>query len=180
MDTPLSALKVIHRKIIGDHRGYLERMFCATELSSLLPGKSITQINHTLTVAQGTVRGLHFQHPPHSETKIVSCIRGEVFDVAVDFRSGSPTFLNWHAEVLSADNHKTFLIPDGFAHGFQTLTENCELLYFHTAPYEPASEGGLNACDPTLNITWPLPVTEFSARDAAHPWLTAASTGCAI
>jgi dTDP-4-dehydrorhamnose 3,5-epimerase len=82
--------------------------------------------------------------------------------------------------VLSADNHKTFLIPDGFAHGFQTLTENCELLYFHTAPYEPASEGGLNACDPTLNITWPLPVTELSARDAAHPWLTPASTGCAI
>jgi dTDP-4-dehydrorhamnose 3,5-epimerase len=180
LDTPLPSLKVIQRKPIGDHRGFLERLFCAQEFQPLLAGKTIRQINRTLTVAQGTLRGLHFQHAPHAETKIVSCLRGEVFDVAVDCRNGSPTFLNWHAEVLSAKNHKSLLIPDGFAHGFQTLTENCELLYLHTADYEPRAEGALNAADPKLNIRWPLPVTELSARDAAHPWLTEAFTGVAV
>jgi dTDP-4-dehydrorhamnose 3,5-epimerase len=180
LDTPLHPLKVVRRKVVGDQRGYLERLFCAREFQPLLAGKTIEQINHTLTVAPGSLRGLHFQHPPHSETKVVSCIRGEVFDVAVDCRKGSPTFLRWHAEVLSADNHKAFLIPDGFAHGFQTLTENCELLYLHTACYEPGAEGALNARDPKLNISWPLPLTEVSARDAAHPWLTDEFVGVAV
>jgi dTDP-4-dehydrorhamnose 3,5-epimerase len=166
----LQGLKLIQRNPIGDHRGYLERMFCEEELQSLIPGRSIVQINHTLTAKRGTVRGLHFQYPPHAETKIVSCLRGEVFDVAVDLRHGSPTFLHWHAEILSADNHRTLLIPEGFAHGFQTLTEDCELLYFHTAAYQPSAEGGLNAQDAKLDIRWPEAVIELSSRDAAHPW----------
>src|ERR1019366_6856416 len=169
LDTPLQRLKLIQRKPIGDHRGYLERMFCAEELQSLILGKGIVQINHALTAKRGTVRGLHFQYPPHAETKFVSCLRGEVFDVAVDLRQGSPTFLHWHAEILSADNHRTLLVPEGFAHGFQTLTEDCELLYFHTAAYQPSAEGGLNAQDPRLNIRWPAAMTELSPRDAAHP-----------
>jgi dTDP-4-dehydrorhamnose 3,5-epimerase len=180
LDTPLQGLKLIQRNPIGDHRGYLERMFCAEELQSLIPGRGIVQINHTLTAKRGTVRGLHFQYPPYAETKIVSCLRGEVFDVAVDLRQGSPTFLHWHVEILSADNHKSLLIPEGFAHGFQTLKEDCELLYFHTAAYQPSAEGGLNALDSMLNICWPEAVIELSSRDAAHPSVTVAFVGLPV
>lgn len=169
--TPISCLRVLQRKPIGDSRGYLERLFCAEELQSFISGKHIVQINHTLTATCGTVRGMHFQHPPHAETKFVSCLRGEVLDVAIDLRRKSPTFLCWHAERLSADNHKTLVIPEGFAHGFQTLTDDCEMLYFHTAAYQPGAEGGLNAQDPRLAIQWPLPVVGLSPRDAAHPFL---------
>lgn len=179
LDTPLSGLRLLQRKPIGDSRGYLERLFCADELQALAPGKHIAQINHTLTASRGTVRGLHFQRPPHAETKFVSCLRGEVFDVAVDLRHNSPTFLRWHAELLSADNHKTLVIPEGFAHGFQTLTDNCEMLYFHTAAYQPGAEGGLNAQDSRLAIQWPLPVAGLSPRDAAHPLLNDDFTGVA-
>lgn len=180
LDTPLQRLKLIQRKPIGDQRGYLERMFCAEELQSLIPGKGIVQINHTLTAKRGTVRGLHFQYPPHAETKFVSCLRGEVFDVAVDLRQGSPTFLRWHSEILSADNYKSLLIPEGFAHGFQTLIESCELLYFHTAKYQPGAEGGLNAQDPRLDIRWPEAVLELSSRDVALPRVTEAFLGVVV
>jgi dTDP-4-dehydrorhamnose 3,5-epimerase len=103
-----------------------------------------------------------------------------VFDVAVDLRRGSPTFLSWHAELLSAENHKTFVIPEGFAHGFQTLCDNCEMLYFHTAAYSPEAEGGLNALDPRLAIRWPLPVSGLSPRDASHPRVEANFAGIDI
>lgn len=169
LDTPIQGLSLLQRKPIGDDRGYLERMFCSEELQSLIPEKNIIQINHTLTAKRGTVRGMHFQHPPHAEIKFVSCLRGEVFDVAVDLRRGSATFLHWHAEILSADNHKTLVIPEGFAHGFQTLTKDCEMLYLHTTAYRAEAEGGLNARDPRLAIQWLLPIAEQSARDSAHP-----------
>lgn len=168
LDTPLAGLRVLQRKPIGDSRGYLERLFCADELQALAPGRYIAQINHTLTASRGTVRGMHFQRPPHAEIKFVSCLRGEVFDVAVDLRDNSPTFLRWHAEVLSADNYKTLVIPEGFAHGFQTLADDCEMLYFHTAAYQPGAEGGLNAQDPRLAIRWPLPIVGLSPRDNSH------------
>lgn len=177
--TPIDGLRVLQRKPIGDSRGYLERLFCTDELQALLPGKRIEQINHTLTSGRGTVRGLHFQHPPHAEMKFVHCLRGEVFDVAVDLRRGSPTFLRWHAEVLSAGNHRTFLIPEGFAHGFQTLGDECEMLYFHTAPYRQDAEGGLHPQDPRLAVAWPLQVAGLSPRDAAHAFLDAHFGGVA-
>lgn len=177
--TPIDGLRVLQRKPIGDSRGYLERLFCTDELQALLPGKRIEQINHTLTSGRGTVRGLHFQHPPHAETKFVHCLRGEVFDVAVDLRRGSPTFLRWHAEVLGAGNHRTFVIPEGFAHGFQALSDECEMLYFHTAAYRQDAEGGLNPRDPRLAIAWPLPVAGLSPRDAAHALLDAHFDGVA-
>ena len=129
------------------------------------------QINHTLTGRRGTVRGMHYQRPPHAETKFISCLRGEVFDVAVDLRHDSPTFLRWHAEVLSAENHRTLVVPEGFAHGFQTLADDCELLYLHTAAFAADSEGALNANDPRLAIVWPQPISDWSARDAGHPIL---------
>lgn len=170
-ETPLRGLCVILRKPIGDERGYLERMYCGEELRALAPGKTIVQINHTLTVRRGTVRGMHFQKPPHGETKLVSCLRGRVFDVAVDLRESSPTFLRWHAEILTEDNHKSLAIPEGFAHGLQTLSDHCEMLYFHTAAYYPGSEGALNARDPILAIRWPEDITDLSPRDASHPML---------
>ena len=126
--TPLAGLCLIQRRPVGDARGYLERLYCADELAAIAPGQPIVQINHTLTVRPGVVRGLHFQRPPHAEIKLVTCLRGAVFDVAVDLRANSPTFLHWHAEILSADNHRSLAIPQGFAHGFQTLTDNCEML----------------------------------------------------
>jgi dTDP-4-dehydrorhamnose 3,5-epimerase len=178
-DTPLEGLELIQRKPSGDDRGYFERLFCSEDLKPLISGKAIVQINHTLTAKCGVVRGMHFQHPPYAETKFVSCLRGEVFDVAVDLRQGSPTFLQWHAETLSATNHRTLVIPEGFAHGFQTLIDDCEMLYFHTASYRPGAEGGLNAQDQRLAIEWPLSITELSPRDAAHPHLTGEFVGVA-
>lgn len=165
---PLLGLNVLVRKPLGDSRGYLERMFCVGELKDVFGDRRVVQINHTLTQTQGTVRGMHFQHAPHAEMKFVSCLRGSVFDVAVDLRKGSPTFLQWHAELLSADNHKTLAIPEGFAHGFQTLSDDCEMLYLHTAAYVPEAEAGLNPKDARLAIAWPLPIAEISPRDAVH------------
>lgn len=178
LDTPITELKLLQRKPIRDSRGYLERMYCAEELRTLLPpSQPIVQINRTLTEQRGTVRGMHFQYPPHAEVKIVSCLRGEVFDVAVDLRQDSATFLKWHAETLSADNYRMLLIPAGFAHGFQTLVDHCELLYFHTALYCPSAEGGLNAQDPALGIRWPVEITDRSPRDAGRPFITKEFTG---
>ncbi len=170
-ETAIAGLKCLRRKLIGDSRGYLERLFCAEELHGFIEGRAIAQINHTLTERRGTVRGMHFQYPPYGEVKFVSCLRGEVFDVAVDLRRHSPTFLHWHAEILSEHNYRTLVIPEGFAHGFQSLTDHCEMLYFHTAPYHPESEGALNALDPRLAIVWPLKAVELSVRDREHVML---------
>lgn len=176
-EMPLAGLRVLKRQPLGDSRGFLERMYCAEELAPLAPGRAIAQINHTHTAAKGTVRGLHYQLPPHAETKFVSCLKGEVFDVTVDLRAGSPTFLQWHAEILSAGDHKTLVIPEGVAHGFQTLSDGCEMLYFHTMAYEPTAERGLSALDPRLAIHWPLPVAGQSPRDIDHPLIEASFAG---
>lgn len=172
-DTPLAGLKLLQRQPIGDARGYLERLFCDDELRAVLADRSIKQINRTLTHKAGTVRGMHYQQPPHAECKVVSCLHGEVFDVAVDLRKDSPTFRHWHGQILGGDNHLSFLIPEGFAHGFQALTEDCEMLYFHTAAYNEDAEAGLNACDPVLNIQWPNDMTERSMRDQNHRMIAA-------
>jgi len=177
LDTAIDGLQVLQRRPIGDGRGYLERMYCVEELQAVAAGRPVAQINHTYTEKRGTVRGMHFQRPPYAEVKFVSCLRGEVFDVAVDLRRDSPTFLHWHAERLSAENHRTLVIPEGFAHGFQTLTGDCEMLYFHSAIYQPAAEGGLHAQDPRLAVDWPLEVTDLSHRDAAHPFLDESFAG---
>jgi dTDP-4-dehydrorhamnose 3,5-epimerase len=170
-DLPLAGLKLIERQRLCDSRGFLSRLFCAEELATAGWREPIAQINHTFTAQLGAVRGMHYQTPPHAEMKLVSCIQGEVWDVAVDLRADSPTFLCWHAELLSAINDRALLIPEGFAHGFQTLTHNVTLLYCHTAANSPAAERALNAQDPRLSITWPLAITEISPRDARHPLL---------
>lgn len=169
--TPLSGLTVIQRKPAADGRGFFCRFYCAEEFREAGVRKPIAQINHTFTLKKGTVRGLHFQHPPHAEAKIVSCLKGEIFDVAVDLRKDSPTFLRWHGETLSAANRKSLLIPEGFAHGFQTLMEDCELIYLHSESFYPESEGALNVADPKLGIVWPLAIAEVSDRDRAHAFI---------
>ncbi|MBI5326886.1 MAG: dTDP-4-dehydrorhamnose 3,5-epimerase [Deltaproteobacteria bacterium] len=178
--TRLQGLVVVQRKPIRDVRGFFARFYCADEYKKFGMQKPIAQINHTLTTKKGVVRGLHFQYPPHSETKVVSCIRGEAYDVAVDIRKNSPTFLKWHAEILSAENRKSLLIPEGFAHGFQTMTDDCELLYLHTERYVPSAEGALNVQDPRVGIAWPLPITELSDRDRAHPFIDMQFNGVTV
>jgi dTDP-4-dehydrorhamnose 3,5-epimerase len=170
-DLPLEGLKLIDRRLLGDGRGFLSRLFCAEELASAGWEKPIAQINHTYTAKRGTVRGMHFQLPPHAEMKLVSCLRGRVWDVAVDLRAGSDTILHWHAEELSADNQRALLIPEGFAHGFQSLTDDVELLYCHSAAYRDEAQGGLNPRDTRLAIQWPLEITKLSDMDAHHPMI---------
>ena len=169
--TSLEGLYVVERMPIKDQRGFFCRLFCVEEFQAAGLKKPIAQINHSLTIKKGALRGLHFQYPPHAEVKIVSCLQGEVFDVAVDIRKGSPTFLRWYGEILSPENKKSLLIPEGFAHGFQTLTEHCELIYLHSAPYQPQAEGALHVNDPSLGILWPIEITEISERDRAHPFI---------
>lgn len=180
LDTPIQDLKVIQRKILGDCRGYFERLFCVEELKQMTPSKGCVQINHSLTEKRGTIRGMHFQHPPHAETKFVSCLRGSIFDIGVDLRQGSPTFLKWYGETLSAENHKTLVIPDGFAHGYQTLEENCELVYICTEFYEPEHESGIRYNDPSINITWPVELSNISDKDKSHPFIESDFKGIKI
>lgn len=174
---PLDGLKLVARQRVGDQRGFLSRLFCAEELAAAGWLTPIAQINHSYTASRGTVRGMHFQRPPHAEMKLVSCIRGEVWDVVIDVRAGSKSFLYWHAERLSADNGRALLIPEGFAHGFQAMTDDVELLYCHSAAYAASAEVGLNPNDAMLKIKWPLEISEQSARDSGHPLLNALFKG---
>jgi dTDP-4-dehydrorhamnose 3,5-epimerase len=170
--TPIAGVYEITRQIIGDHRGFFSRFFCAEELAAGGFNEPVAQINHSFTQRRGTVRGLHFQHPPHGEIKLVSCLAGKVFDVAVDLRRNSPTFLRWHAVELSAERRNSLLIPKGCAHGFQTLEDDCEMLYLSSTPYAPQAEGGIRPDDERLAIAWPLAISDCSERDRNHPLLS--------
>ena len=169
--TPLPGLSVLVPRLLGDARGSLERLYCEDDLASLLEGRHIVQVNRTRTRQRGTVRGLHFQYPPHAETKVVTCLRGAVFDVAVDLRTGSRTQFAWHGRRLDPTNREMMVIPEGFAHGFQALTDDAQLLYQHTAPHAPGLEAGVRHDDARLAIAWPLPPANLSPRDAALPAL---------
>jgi dTDP-4-dehydrorhamnose 3,5-epimerase len=176
----LAGLKLITRLPITDERGHLTRLFCSEELFEAGWDAPIVQINHTSTIVRGTVRGLHYQAAPHVEMKLVTCIRGSIWDVAIDLRAGSNTFLKWHAQELSSENRRALLIPAGFAHGFQALTDNAELIYLHSSKHHASAEAGLNAADLTLNIKWPLEITSLSLRDKNLPFLSAGYTGIAL
>lgn len=178
--TSIDSLFLVQTQPFGDHRGQFARYFCDTELEGILQGRTIRQINHSMTASLGAIRGMHFQNPPYAETKLVRCLRGRVWDVAIDLRAGSPTFLRWHAEELSAENRLMMVIPEGFAHGFQVLEPESELLYLHTAVYHKPSEGGVRFDDPAIAIRWPLPVTDVSLRDTQHSLITPGFTGIAI
>jgi dTDP-4-dehydrorhamnose 3,5-epimerase len=167
--TPLQDAFVIEPESFTDDRGIFARVFCKKELQSILYGKNIVQVNHSMTRQKGAIRGVHFQRPPKAEIKIVKCLRGSVFDVIIDLRKLSSTFGKWHGEILSSENMKMMHIPEGFAHGFQTLEQNAELLYLHTEFYSSEYEGGVKFDDPELAIDWPLPTAVISERDLSLP-----------
>lgn len=171
-DLPLEGVKLVTRRRASDHRGFLSRIFCFAELAEAGWTKPVSQVNHSFTARRGTIRGMHYQRPPHAEMKCVACISGEVFDVAVDLRRGSPGFLKWHGERLSAERGDSILIPEGFAHGFQALTDDVELIYFHSEIFTPDAEEVINPLDPRLAIKWPLTVEDISHRDSTSPMLT--------
>ena len=170
--TRLAAVVVVETAGFADQRGVFSRYFCERELLPVIGTRRIVQINHSQNIAKATVRGMHFQRAPHAEMKLVRCIKGRVWDVAVDLRVGSPSFLQWYGEELSAENQRMLVIPEGCAHGFQTLEPDSELLYLSTAFYAPEAEGGVACDDPRLRIAWPLPVGGLSERDRRHPWVT--------
>ncbi len=174
---PLSGVWIAQRNVFKDARGAFERLFCAEEFRKAGLAKPIVQINHSITPTKGTVKGLHFQHPPHAETKVITCLKGEVFDVVVDLRQGSKTFLSWYGQTLSAENEKSIIIPEGCAHGFQALTDHCELVYFHTAFYVPEAEAGFNVEDKRIGIIWPLPASGLSQRDRSQGFVPESYNG---
>jgi dTDP-4-dehydrorhamnose 3,5-epimerase len=174
---PLQGAAEIRSQPARDERGWFARLFCQRELAELNGGRPIQQINSSFTAKRGALRGLHFQHPPHAEDKVVRCLAGRVFDVMLDMRRGSPTFARWHAVVLDAAEMNMIYIPKGFAHGFQTLEDNCQILYLHTAFHAPEAEGGVRYDSPSLGIEWPIAVTELSQRDQHLPVFDPSSGG---
>ena len=170
-------IKGITRQTVGDERGSFSRLFCVEELAAAGWSKSIAQINWVENKTRGTVRGLHYQVPPFTETKLLFCMAGEINDVLVDIRKGSKSFLQHVSVKLSAALGKGVLIPAGFAHGYQCFTDDVSLLYLHDAPYTPAAERGLNVRDPKLKIAWPLPVEHLSKRDVEHSFIDASFEG---
>lgn len=178
--TAIDGVFVVQTQEKADHRGAFSRWFCERDLRDAIGGRSIAQINHSRTLAIGAIRGLHFQHAPHAEMKLVRCIRGRVWDVVVDLRAGSRTFLTWQAEELTVDNGHMLIIPEGCAHGFQVLEADSELLYLHTTPYTPRAEGGVRWNDPRLAIRWPLATTDLSVRDQQHPLLSPEFIGITV
>lgn len=177
LSTPLPGLQIVDTEPASDGRGRFERLFCEQEFAPLRAGLRFVQVNLSTTAQRGTVRGMHYQRAPAAEAKLIRCMRGHVFDVAVDLRAGSPTFLHWHAVELRADIPHEVFIPEGFAHGFQALSDDVQLLYFHTAPWTPACEGGVRHDDPCIAIDWPLTPIQVSERDRTHPLLDANYAG---
>jgi dTDP-4-dehydrorhamnose 3,5-epimerase len=171
LTTPLAGLHEITLASHRDQRGCFTRLFCEQALAGIREGLHFTQINLSETRQIGTIRGMHYQTPPAAEAKLIHCLSGRVFDVAVDLRANSPTFLHWHAVELSADAKNAVFIPEGFAHGFQVLSEEAHLLYMHTAAWAPDYEAGLRFDDPRLAIHWPLPTGNLSPRDRDHALL---------
>lgn len=165
VQTSLRGLFVVQRNKKTDSRGSLERLFCVSNLSSWC-GRPVRQINKTTTLQKGTIRGLHFQYPPAAEFKLVTCISGSVFDVAVDLRLHSETYGKSFCIELTEKNATSVIIPTGFAHGFQTLSSNVEMLYLHSEDYSPSCEAGVDALDADLAIPWPRMCSERSTRDA--------------
>lgn len=179
-ETGISGVYVVGARVLEDQRGLFYRAFCDSALERILGGKPIRQTNVSVTRAVGAVRGLHFQYPPSAEIKLVRCLKGRVWDLAVDLRKGSDTFLQYHAATLSPGEANMLVIPEGCAHGFQVLEEDSTLLYLHTAAYDPGSEGGVRFDDPRVGVDWPLEVRQVSERDRNHPLLTHSFEGIEI
>jgi dTDP-4-dehydrorhamnose 3,5-epimerase len=178
--TDIAGVSIVRTERRLDERGGFARWFCARELRDGFQDAGICQINHSHTRHRGTVRGMHFQYPPHAEKKLIRCLSGKIFDVVVDLREASPTFMAWRGFELEAGDDCALLIPEGCAHGFQTLSDDAQLLYLHTAAYAPEAEGALRFDDPAIGIAWPLPPQHLSPRDMQHALLPADFCGIKI
>jgi dTDP-4-dehydrorhamnose 3,5-epimerase len=160
-----------------DERGYFARTMCRREFEEHGLAGDFVQTNHSYSRHRGTLRGMHYQRPPHGEAKLVRCVRGSIYDVIIDLRPTSPTYGRWEGFELSADNGRMLYVPEGFAHGFQTLEDEVDVTYQVSHPYTPVAEGGLRHDDPAFRIAWPLPVSVISAKDAGWPSFQAAAAG---
>jgi dTDP-4-dehydrorhamnose 3,5-epimerase len=167
--TSLPDAFIIEPELLGDARGWFARTWCRETFSERGLNGELAQCSLSYTRDSGTLRGMHYQRAPHTETKLVRVTRGAIYDVAVDLRPESETFCQWSAVELTADNRKMFYIPDGLAHGFVTLTDEAEVFYQISVPHEPASEAGVRWDDPAFNIDWPIDQPLLSRRDAAFP-----------
>jgi dTDP-4-dehydrorhamnose 3,5-epimerase len=165
----LAGLLIFHRSPVHDLRGGFDRLFDSVTVAAAGSQIEIQHVNLATNLTKGTIRGLHYQVSPYCETKVVTCLRGRAFDVVVDIRAGSPTFLESHVELLSPSASKTIVIPPGFAHGYQTLEDETELLYLHSVGFVPDAERGLHPFDDLLSIDWPLKSPIISERDSQHP-----------
>lgn len=169
---PIAGAAIAETKPLEDHRGLFGRFFCRDELGLVFGEREIVNVNSSRTSKAGSIRGLHFQHPPKAEMKLVRCLQGSVFDVILDLRAGSPTFLHWHGEILSAENLRMMILPEGVAHGFQTMENDTEMLYLHTEFFSPAHDSGVHYDDPRIGIDWPLPLADISDKDSNYPLIT--------
>lgn len=172
IETTLQGAFTVQLSPFQDDRGWFARTYCKNEFQEINHDKEWVQLNHSFTKEKGSIRGMHYQLPPFSEIKMVRCISGKIWDVIVDIRRDSPTFLQSFGAELSAENKNMMYIPSGFAHGFQTLTDDCELIYHHSEFYTPNSEAGLRFNDPILNIDWKTEITNISERDKNHNLIT--------
>lgn len=170
--TSLKGAFIIELEPFSDSRGSFIRSFCKDELKAVGFHSHIVQVNQSITKKEGAFRGFHYQRKPYTEIKIIRCLKGLVYDMIIDIRENSPTFLQCFSVELSAENFKMIYIPEGFAHGFQSLSNDSELLYLHSEYYKPETELGLNIEDPRLGLKLPLPITEISDRDKNHPYIT--------
>jgi dTDP-4-dehydrorhamnose 3,5-epimerase len=168
-ETKLKDAFIIEIKKIEDERGFFGRSWCKREMEEHGLNSNVVQQNTSLSKMKGTIRGLHYQKHPYEETKLIRCTKGAIFDVIIDLRKDSPTFLQWMGVELTEDNYKMLYIPEKFAHGFLTLTNNSEVTYLVTQFYSPGVEGGIRFDDPVFNIQWPVPVEVVSDKDKSHP-----------
>lgn len=178
--TTIMGVFLIRHHPSNDNRGSFCRLFCSREFAEFTNGMVASQVNLSQTSKKGTFRGFHYQFAPAHEYKLVSCIQGQVHDFALDVRRGSATFLKVFSCDLVADAPYSLLLPPGVAHGFQSLVDNSALIYNHSGFYSPEHQGGIRFDDPRLDVTLPLPVSELSERDAAHPFLGDAFEGIAL
>jgi dTDP-4-dehydrorhamnose 3,5-epimerase len=169
--TPLAGAYVVDAKRIEDERGFFARSFCRRELEAHGMSAHVAQCNISFTQRRGTLRGMHYQAKPHEEAKLVRCTRGVIWDVIVDLRADSSTFAQWHGVELSATSRRALYVPEGFAHGFQTLTDDAEIFYMMSEFYHPQAARGLRWNDPKVGIEWPLPNPLMSERDRSYPLL---------
>lgn len=169
VNTEFDGLHLLHGKINRDERGLFERLYCESSLRCILENREIVQVNHSFTQQKGTARGLHYQRSPFEEMKIISCTAGEIFDVVLDLRPGSQTYGKSFSITLTGDTPFHLVVPEGFAHGFQTLTKNVHLIYFHTAPFVQEAQAGFSVLSDEVRGLWPIAVTRISSRDENLP-----------